>query len=85
MSLKTTAAAALFAISALISMGATAASDAEKSTEAKPAATDAKKKVKPHSHVEEKGGAVSNDREHQSGKTDPAKDKSKHHHPRDGK
>jgi hypothetical protein len=85
MNLKTTAVASLFAMGALISMGATAASDTEKATEVKPAASETKKKVKPHSHVEEKGGAVSSGSEQQAEKTEPVKNKKKHLHPRDAK
>ena len=83
MNLKTTAIASLFAIGALISMGVSAAS--EKSTESKPAASEVKKKVKPHSHVEEKGGVVSSGNKQHDEKSDPANDKKKHLHPRDGK
>jgi hypothetical protein len=49
------------------------------------AASETKKKVKPHFHVEEKGGALSIGSEHQAEKSEPVKNKKKHLHPRDGK
>ena len=89
MKLKTKIASSMFVIGALVSTGGFAASEADKSAEAKPAATESKKKVKPHSHVEEKGGAVSStvskDSGHKDAKANAAQDKSKHYHPRDGK
>jgi hypothetical protein len=90
MSLKSQVAASLFAIGALISANVIAAND-QKVTEEPPAAAESKKKIKPHSHVEEKGGTVSRPSEqkesagHKDAKIDPAKDKTKHYHPRDGK
>lgn len=45
-----------------------------------------KKKVKPHSHVEDKGGAPQTAPEPQKAdKPNPATDRSKHYHPRDAK
>lgn len=88
MKLKTTVVTSLFAIGTLFSIGAVAASDAEKTAEEKPATTETKKKIKPHSHVEAKGGpapTVSESKTDKADKADPAKDKSKHYHPRDGK
>lgn len=52
---------------------------------------ETKKKIKPHSHMEEKMGAVSKaettpeDKPAAAKKKNPAKDTSKHFHPRDGK
>lgn len=89
MKLKANVASSVFIIAALISTGGIAASDIDKPAESKPAAAESKKKVKPHSHVEEKGGAVSSAAPRISGrkeaKTNPALDKTKHFHPRDGK
>ncbi|WP_150429410.1 hypothetical protein [Dechloromonas sp. CZR5] len=42
-------------------------------------------KVKPHSHVQEKTGMPQSMPEAKVDKSNPAKDKSKHFHPRDGK
>lgn len=85
MTLKKILAATLLAIGALTSIGAIAASDAEKAAEEKPADTPTTKKAKPHSHVEEKGGIVPKTTGQQAAKTNAAEDKSKHYHPRDGK
>ncbi len=87
MKLKAIFSAGLFAAIAALSMGAQAASDADKTAEAKApvAGTSAVKKMKPHSHVEVKTGVPQNEPEAKADKPDPAKDKSKHFHPRDGK
>ena len=89
MKLTTKIASSIIVIGALVSTGGYAASDSDKSAEAKPAATEAKKRVKPHSHVEEKGGAVSGtvakDSDNKEAKVHAAKDKTKHYHPRDAK
>lgn len=89
MKLKTKVVSSMFVIAALISTGGFAASDDEKPGESKPAATESKKKVKPHSHVEEKGGVVSGtvskEGDPKVAKVNPAQDRSKHFHPRDGK
>lgn len=89
MKLQTRIAASLFVIGGLVSTAGFAAADTDKSAEAKPAAAETKKKVKPHSHVEEKGGTVSRAApkggDHKEAKGDPAQDKTKHYHPRDGK
>lgn len=85
MNSKTTVVTTLFAIGTLFSIGAVAASDAEKSAEGKPVTTEAKKKVKPHSHVEAKGGTAPSVSESKADKADPAMYKTKHYHPRDGK
>lgn len=87
MNLKTTVVTSLFAIGTLFSIGAVAASDAAKTADEKPATTETKK-IRPHSHLEAKGGfvpTVSESKAGQADKADPAKDKSKHYHPRDGK
>lgn len=87
MKFNTIASAAVFAAIAALSMGAHAASDTDKAAEATvPVAdTPAVKKMKPHSHVEVKTGVPQNEPEAKADKPDPAKDKSKHFHPRDGK
>jgi hypothetical protein len=97
MKLKFTLSAGVFAAIAALSMGAQAASDSDKAAEAKvPAASvQADKKVKPHSHMEEKTGvspqgssvAAAEDKSDKAKASKPKidKDKSKHFHPRDGK
>ena len=87
MKLKTIVAAGLFAAMAALSMGAQAAADTDKAAEAKApvAGTPAVRKMKPHSHVEVKTGVPQNEPEATTDKPDPAKDKTKHFHPRDGK
>lgn len=87
MKLNATLYASLFAAIAALSLGAQAASDAEKAAEAKAsvAETPAVKKMKPHSHVELKTGVPQNEPEAKADKPNPAKDNSKHFHPRDGK
>lgn len=68
-----------------------AATDADKSAEAAVAAKDAKveqvpqKKMKRHSHLEEKTGVAQKEPVGEIGKPNAAADRSKHHHPRDGK
>lgn len=85
MNLKTTLVTSLFAIGTLFSIGAVAAPGAETSAEGKPVTTEAKKKIKPHSHVEAKGGTAPTVSQSKADKADPAMDKTKHYHPRDGK
>lgn len=87
MKLKTIVSAGLFAAIAALSVGAQAASDADKAAEGTaPAANEQTgKKVKPHSHMEEKAGIPLKVAESKAAKPNPAKDKSKHFHPRDGK
>lgn len=93
MKLTSILSAGLFAAVTTLSFGAYAAADADKPAEVKaPATADAKadkvvakKKVKKHSHVEEKTGTPQSEPEATSDKVDIAKDKSKHFHPRDGK
>ena len=89
----------LLATSVSLSAGALAA-DAEKPAadvageKTEKATTPAKKKIKPHSHMEEKGmgapvsGSTDADKKADAPKSDKPradKDKSKHLHPRDGK
>lgn len=89
-------AASLLAAVTALSPSAYAAADSDKAAEAK--ATDvkavpeakadkavAKKKKKPHSHVEEKTGVAPTVTDSDPGKPNAAKDKSKHFHPRDAK
>ncbi|TXT24901.1 MAG: hypothetical protein FD131_4796 [Rhodocyclaceae bacterium] len=81
--------ASLFA-AMVFSLGVQAASDADKAAEAKAPVADmqadkAVKKMKPHSHVEEKTGVPQSMPDAKSDKPNAAKDKSKHFHPRDMK
>ena len=87
MKLKTIVSAGLFAAIAALSLGAQAAADSDKATEAKaPAAgVQADKKVKPHSHMEEKTGMPQKVADSKTAKPDPTKDKNRHLHPRDAK
>ena len=92
MKLRTIASAGLFAAIAALSMGAQAAADTDKTTEAKTpvAGIQADKTVKLHSHMEEKTGMPQQKSsaaaaEGKPGKAKADKDKSKHYHPRDGK
>lgn len=87
MKLNSILSAAMFSAIAALSMGAQAASDTDKAAEAKApvAGVQADKKMKPHSHVEVKTGVPQNEPEARADKPNPAKDNSKHFHPRDGK
>lgn len=90
MQVKSLISAALFAAIAGLSLGAYAAPDADKATEAKAADASpqkpvSKKKVKPHSHMEDKTGVTQKAPEAMADKPNAAEDKSKHYHPRDGK
>jgi Ni/Co efflux regulator RcnB len=87
MKLNSILSAALFAAIAALSMSAQAVSDTDKTVEAKApvAGVQADKKMKPHSHVEVKTGVPQSAPKAKTDKTDPAKDKTKHFHPRDGK
>jgi hypothetical protein len=87
MKLNSILSAGLFAAIAALSMGAQAASDTEKAAEAKApvAGVQADKKVKPHSHMEEKTGMPQKVADSKVAKPDPTKDKNRHLHPRDGK
>ena len=87
MTLKTILCPALVAAAMAISMGANAA-DADKPQEPKAAVSAAAEKastMKKHSHMEEKGGMAPKPAEPKVGQSNPAKDMSKHYHPRDGK
>jgi hypothetical protein len=77
MKLNSILSAGLFAAIAALSMGAQAASDTDKAAEAKaPAAgVQADKKVKPHSHMEEKTGMPQKVADSKVDKPDPTKDK----------
>ncbi len=86
--------ASLFCLSAIFSLNASAASDTP--ADASASHEQSMKKMKPHSHMEEKTGMTSTKADDKTGdetaadepkakKTSPAKDKSKHFHPRDGK
>jgi hypothetical protein len=89
--------AGLFAAMAALSVGVQAASDTEKAAEAKvPVASEQTgKKMKPHSHMEEKTGVspqassvgATDDKSDKPKASKPKidKDRSKHFHPRDGK
>ncbi|SBT09240.1 conserved exported hypothetical protein [Candidatus Accumulibacter aalborgensis] len=86
--------AALFTAIVAFAVGAQAASDTDKAAEGKdpvagaqaPAASvQAEKKVRPHSHLEEKTGVPQKAPEPQLNKPNSAKDMSKHYHPRDMK
>lgn len=87
MKLKSMLSAGLFAAITALSMGAQAAADTDKAAEAKaPAAgVQADKKVKPHSHMEEKTGMPQKVADSKAAKPDPTKDKNRHLHPRDAK
>jgi hypothetical protein len=88
---KTPLAAGALAFAMALSLNVMAASDA--ATDATGAAVqqeDAKQKMKPHSHMEEKMGMMTKAEPATSGKPaaakrNPAMDRSKHLHPRDGK
>ncbi len=91
MKLKPTLAASLFAIAAALSFNAFAAPDspaktnAENPTDAKTAKAVPQKKMRPHSHMEEKTGIPQKAPMAMADKPNAAKDKTKHFHPRDGK
>ena len=92
MKLKSMISAALLAAITTLSIGAQAAADAEKATDGKApvAGMPGDKKMKPHSHMEEKTGIPRQTppaagAEAKPGKLKADKDKSKHYHPRDGK
>lgn len=83
MKLKPALAISLFAITAALSLGASAASDTPADAKAEKAAPQ--KKMKPHSHMEEKTGVPQKAPVAMADKPSAAKDKTKHFHPRDGK
>lgn len=86
MKLKSTIAASLMTIGALLSVPATAATDAPAdSNMEKPAA---KKKMAPHDHVQDRTGIRTNSpkakpKQTAGNQVSPANDRSKHFHPRD--
>ena len=93
MKLKPTLAASLFVITAVLSFtasaasdipaGASAASDTAAGAKGKKAAPQ--KKMKPHSHIEEKTGVAQKAPVAMPDNPGAAKDETKHFHPRDGK
>lgn len=87
MNLSSSIAASLIAIGVFVSAGASATTEHDKEAGQNATASESTKKhVKPHSHVEDKGGvAPTKSAEKKDAKLDPMKDKSKHYHPRDGK
>ena len=92
MQAKTLFVSGLLAAFATLSIGAIAAdnpADATKDTKAELAmarsAAETKLKVKRHSHMEEKTGIPQKTPVAMPDKPNPANDKTKHFHPRDGK
>ena len=93
MQIKVAFAAGLFALAASISFNAGAAADtppAAKSVADNPARAEAdgpahQMMMGPHSHAEEKTGFPQRAPQAQPNKPNPARDFSKHFHPRDGK
>ncbi len=83
MKLKPTFAASLFAMLAALALNANAAVDTPADAKVEKAAPQ--KKMRPHSHVEEKTGIPQKAPEAKPDKPNAAKDKTKHFHPRDGK
>lgn len=83
MKLKPSLAASLFALMAALSLNAGAAADVP--ADAKVEKVAPKKKMRPHSHVEEKTGFPQKAPEATPDKPNAAQDKTKHYHPRDGK
>lgn len=83
MKLKPTLAASLFALMAALSLNASAAADTP--ADAKVEKVAAQKKMRPHSHVEEKTGIPQKAPEAMPDKPNAANDRTKHFHPRDGK
>ena len=83
MKLKPTLAATLFAILAALALNASAASDTP--ADAKVEKVAPQKKMKPHSHVEEKTGIPQMIPVAMPAKPNAANDRTKHFHPRDGK
>lgn len=93
---KSALVASLLGLAALLSLNVHAASDtpADAKSDASTSSAPPKKGVRPHSHLEEKTGIISKKSEDKPAdqatsdapkakKTNPAKDKSKHFHPRD--
>lgn len=88
MKLKSTIFVSLLAISAALSLNASAASDTP--VDSKAEKVDTKAQMKPQSHMEHMPGMMSDGKEATPEKTAPKKkvnpafDKTKHYHPRDG-
>lgn len=80
MKLKPIISASLFAIATTLPFGAQAAQDPDAGTE-----KAAARKMKPHSHMEEKTGVPQKAPKTGRDRPNPAQDMSKHYHPRDGK
>lgn len=87
MKLKSILATALLAAIAALSLGAQAAADTDKAAAAKAPAMDmhTDKMMKPDSKAEQKAGVPQKAPEAKADKPDPAKDRKRHLHPRDGK
>ena len=90
MKLKPTLAASLFAMVAAISLNASAATDTPADAKMeKPAPhmqkAASQKKMRPHSHAEEKTGVAQRAPTAKPEHPNAAKDETKHFHPRDGK
>ena len=85
MKLKLTLAASLFAVIAVLSLNASAASDTPAETKAKVEKRAPPKNMKPHSHAEEKSGFAQKTPAAMRDQPGATKDKTKHFHPRDGK
>ena len=93
MKLKPIVIASLFAIMAVLSLNASAASDtpanasaaSDTPADAKVEKAGPRKKMKRHSHVEEKTGFAPKAPETMPDKPNAANDRTKHFHPRDGK
>ena len=83
MKLKPTLVATVFAIMAALSLNASAAPDTP--ADAKVEKIAPQKKMKPHSHVEEKTGIPQLTPVAMPDRPNPANDRTKHFHPRDGK
>lgn len=80
--------ASLFAFIAPVSLNALAAPDKPADTNSDTtvaAPTASQKKVKPHSHLEEKTGVPQKTQDATTDKPKADKDKTRHYHPRDGK
>ena len=88
MKLKSTLAASLFAISAVLSLNVSAASDTP--VDSKTEKVDTKAQMTPHHPMEQMAGMKSDGKEATpekpapKKKANPAFDKTKHYHPRDG-
>jgi len=88
MKLNYALAASLFALMVAVPFNASAAADNPADTNVDKATapkTATQKKVKPHSHMEEKTGVPQQAPEAIADKPKADKDKTKHYHPRDGK